>query len=136
MENTNKGVIVFNNYRVKNVIFELNSEYNQEEVNIDFDIKANVKISENSDSMIVEMKLNIFKDAIEKHYPFTMELVIEGMFTINPEEKGNVIEKYQGNAMAILFPYARSLVSTYTANSNVSALILPTININKYLKKT
>jgi len=135
MDNKIKGKIIFNNYRVKKVTFDLNPEYNQEEVKIDFDILANIEISEDKDSMVVEVILNIFKNAIENHYPFSMELIIEGIFTINPDEKDEAVDKYQANAMAILFPYIRSLVSTYTANSNVTPLILPTININKYLKK-
>ena len=39
------------------------------------------------------------------------------------------------NAVTILFPYLRSLVSTYTANSNVDPLILPPINVVKYIEQ-
>ena len=36
--------------------------------------------------------------------------------------------------VAILYPYARALVSTYTSNANIAPLILPTINVNQFLK--
>lgn len=32
-------------------------------------------------------------------------------------------------------PYVRALVSSFTANANVTPLILPTVNINKLLDK-
>lgn len=37
------------------------------------------------------------------------------------------------NAVAILFPYIRALVSNFTANANVAPLILPTVNVMKML---
>lgn len=134
MEIVDKGAIIFDKYRVKKIEFELNEFYNEEEVDICLEVSANFNVSEDKTSLTVEMVFNIFKDAIKMHYPFEMELIIKGYFSINPEDEGN-IDKYQGNAMAILYPYARALVSTYTANANVSPLILPTININKYLSK-
>ena len=44
------------------------------------------------------------------------------------------IENFKSNAVAILYPYARALVSTYTSNANIAPLILPTINVNQFLK--
>ena len=38
-------------------------------------------------------------------------------------------------AIAILFPYLRAIVSTYTANANVVPVILPAMNINAYMRK-
>ena len=64
-----------------------------------------------------------------------MELIIEGTFLINEEDNEVSIDRYQGNAIAILYPYARAIVSTYTANTNVTPLILPTINVNKFIQK-
>ena len=39
------------------------------------------------------------------------------------------------NSVAILFPYVRALVSNYTALANVSPLILPPINVIKYMEE-
>ena len=36
--------------------------------------------------------------------------------------------------MTILFPYLRALTSVYTTNANVGTLILPPINVVKYLE--
>lgn len=40
MDKINRGVITFDSYKVKKVSFNINEEYNQEEVNIDLDITA------------------------------------------------------------------------------------------------
>ena len=43
-------------------------------------------------------------------------------------------ETLKANAIAILYPYVRAIVSTYTANANITPLILPPINVNKLIK--
>ena len=43
-------------------------------------------------------------------------------------------ETLKANAIAILYPYVRAIISTYTANANITPLILPTINVNKLIK--
>ena len=45
------------------------------------------------------------------------------------------INRYRNNALAIMYPYIRSLVTGYTANSNVTPLILPVINVNAMFNK-
>lgn len=42
---------------------------------------------------------------------------------------------FEPNAIAILYPYVRSIISTYTTNSNVDPIILPTINVVEMLKQ-
>lgn len=44
------------------------------------------------------------------------------------------IENFKPNAVAILFPYVRALISSYTANANVTPLVLPPINVNQLLR--
>lgn len=133
MNASNSGVISFEGYKVKQVEFKLNENYNASEVTIDMQIGAEINIDRDTQEMTVDLNLFIFKDAIEKNYPFEMVLCLRGSFGFEGEIQDK-IEKYQANALAILFPYARALVSTYTANSNVSPLILPTININNLLE--
>ena len=68
----------------------------------------------------------------KKKYPFSMNLEIVGYFSVSGENAA--IENFKSNAVAILYPYARALVSTYTSNANIAPLILPTINVNQFLK--
>ena len=78
---------------------------------------------------IVDLDVRIFED--NEKYPFYMKVVLRGFFTIeNNEDNIN----FEPNAIAILYPYIRSIVSTYTANANIMPLTLPVINVNKLLK--
>lgn len=82
--------------------------------------------------MEIELKVHIFKDALHNNYPFEMTLCIKVFFDIQTSDID--IKIFEKNAVAILFPYLRALVSTYTANANVAPVILPTMNINSYLE--
>ena len=110
MANIEPGIIRFEKYEVEEIQFKLNSAYEEEEVII-----------------------HIFDEAIKNRYPFEMKVVVVGYFSIGVE-KDNDIAHYQANAIAILYPYIRAIVSTYTASANVTPLILPTVNVNKFLK--
>lgn len=127
----NKGVISFSNYEVKKVMFALNDRFTGQEVNIDFDVSSSVEVDEKNTEMRVNLDVDIFKDAEKNNYPFEMSISLRGYFQNETDEK---IEKYTANAIAILYPYVRALVSTYTANANVAPLLLPTINVNKMLQ--
>lgn len=136
MKEMASGVIAFKRYEVESVIFKLNNEYDEESVTVD--IGGDVEISVDGRDMMVKLMLNIFPDAVKNGYPFEMSLVLNGFFALSIDEDDSV-QEYQENALAILYPYARALVSSYTANANVTPLILPTVNINKFLasdKKT
>lgn len=51
------------------------------------------------------------------------------------EDAQSDIKFFEKNAIAILFPYLRAIVSTYTVNANVAPILLPAMNINEYLRK-
>lgn len=132
-ENLNdiKGKISFEDYRVLEINYKLNTDFTSNEpLPISLDISHNCQIFE--DSMSVKMGVVIFKDSEEKGYPFEMKVEIEGMFSFEGDVDG---EKFLANALAILYPYIRAIVSSYTSLANIPALILPTINTNQYLKE-
>lgn len=132
--NKNKGVIRFNNYKVINVEFKLNTEFSWGEKEVDLDIQADsdICLSENKKEMLIGLEILIFEHNEDKKYPFTMKVRLEGYFTM--EDEGNDIGEYYANALAILFPYARAIISNITANANIEPLILPTVNINSLIK--
>ena len=134
MGKTREGIISFEDYQVEKVSFQKNDQYQGEDVELDLGIEAEVFLNEEG-FMMVKLILNIFQEAEEKKYPFEMEVVVLGRFSSNFDDTVDEEEllNYQGNALAILFPYVRALVSTYTAISNVTPLTLPTININRVL---
>jgi len=130
MEGIN-SVLIFKKYIVNKVIFEKNENYNfKDGEKIRFKVKDEVKKEKNK--MEVKLIVNIFENSKENNYPFEMEVQVTGFFEI---ESDNEKLDFIPNAIAILYPYIRAIVSTYTALSNVNSLILPTINVNAMLEK-
>lgn len=126
-----KSVLQFKEYIVKSINFEYNLEYdNAEPIDVKIDMDASFDI--NHEDMAVILNVDIFNDQDKKKYPFSMNLEIVGYFSVSGENAA--IENFKSNAVAILYPYARALVSTYTSNANIAPLILPTINVNQFLK--
>lgn len=124
-----KSKLRFEKYIVKRVNFEYNEEFKDDSANLDIDIDKNIEYIKNK--MIVTLEVNLFSKT-EKRYPFKMNVEVKGFFEIeNNDENIN----FEPNAIAILYPYVRAIVSTYTSNANVMPLILPSINVNKLLEE-
>ena len=130
MENIN-SVLIFEKYIVDEVYFKVNDLFEQgtEKININVNIIPDVKIEGNS--MDVTLITNVFEDAEKNNYPFEMKIKITGKFLTKDE---NNLDKFRKNAIAILYPYVRAIVSTYTASANIAPLILPAINVNKLIE--
>lgn len=129
----NRSVLKFERYIVKKIVFETNENYinKNEEIELPFEFDTNTIIKD--DKMEIELGTTIFQNAEENDYPFEMEVKLKGYFGV--ENAQSDIKFFEKNAIAILFPYLRALVSTYTVNANVAPILLPAMNINEYLRK-
>lgn len=130
-KNTYKSKLKFNNYVVDSVWFKNNIKYKDEKgegTHVDFDIKPEIVPFNDGTNFMVILDVDVFKDAEEKNYPFEMNIKLVGYFKVEGDKKD--IDQYKSNAIAIMYPYIRSLVTSYTANANVTPLILPVINVN------
>lgn len=104
---------VIENYIVNKIEFNTNLGYSGEKRDIDFDIDSRYKFSE--DKFILELSLNIYPKAEEHDYPFAMFIEVIGLFEVEGDEDESVkIEFAERNSIAILFPYLRALVSSFT----------------------
>jgi len=137
IDNKVHSSLKFLNYDVDNIIFEKNKEFNQEKVKMDISLKKDInfveKESDGSERYSVSLEINIFEDPIENNFPFSLFIKITGYFNVITKDENMKEELINLNSVSILFPYLRSLVSTITANSNISSLIIPPLNINKLL---
>ena len=128
-----ESILTFNNYIVNEIIYKANSEFREtkEQIPVDVSLKTNIKQEE--DKMEVNLILTVNENAIEKNFPYEMKIDITGYFSY----KGETNEKIdlRPNAIAILYPYLRAIVSTYTVSANKIPLILPAINTNKLIRK-
>ncbi len=123
----------FERYEVDEVNFNRNKKLPDdiESWNIDFDVAATVRTNKEKNKMKINLQVNIFKNT--KNPPFTMKVDIAGYF--GTMEEIDIEEKYRANAIAILYPYLRAIVSTYTSSANVLPIILPAVNINAMLEE-
>lgn len=137
IDNKVHSSLKFLNYDVDNIIFEKNKEFDQEKVKMDISLKKDInfmeKESDGSEKYSVSLEINIFEDPIENNFPFSLFIKITGYFNVITKDENMKEELINLNSVSILFPYLRSLVSTITANSNISSLIIPPLNINKLL---
>lgn len=126
-----KGRLRFVNYVVDSITFFNNIEFEDCDVKIDFDINPQFDVCKEDNSFVLILDVAIFNEAEKNNYPFEMHLKIVGYFILDDLSD---FDSYKANAIAIMYPYVRSLVTSYTANANVNPLVLPVINVNKMIQ--
>lgn len=120
----------FENYKVNKVEFKANEIKQQKQAwNLKFNINNTTEVNKERNRMKITLAINIFEGVEDA--PFSMKVEISGFFELVGEDD---ITRYEANAIAIMYPYLRAIVSTYTASANVSPVILPAINVNAMLK--
>lgn len=121
----------FLNYIVNKVNYKTNNtEIKKDGWKLNFDIKNTTKANQEKNKMSITLNVNIFNGVEDA--PFYMEAEIIGYFELEGEDD---ITRYEANAIAIMYPYLRAIVSTYTASANIAPVILPAINVNAMLKR-
>lgn len=133
MTSDNVANLKFISYLVDSVNYKTNDNFvsnSDEKFDVDFDIESTIII--NHDESIVQLDAIVGEEE-NQDCPFLIEASIIGFF----EFEGNLKEHKDflvGNAVAILFPYLRSVISEMSVKSNVFPnYLLPTINVSKYL---
>lgn len=124
-----KSELRFINYVVDSVEFKNNPNFEGEETQLEF--KPSVEFDIEDNDLLVLLTVDVFSEAEKNNYPFEMTVSVVGYFKLMTDEN---VEKYKANAVAVLFPFVRAIISTYTAAANINPLILPTVNINKMLE--
>ena len=126
-----ESVLKFESYAIDEIVFKRNSNFNPENKpdKVEFGIKKSKSIEGNK--MIIKLYTCVFENSEENNYPFEMSVCLTGYFEF-ADETGKY--DFEPNAIAILYPYIRSIVSTYSVNANVGVVLLPTINVNEMLK--
>lgn len=128
--------IGFEDYYIDEVSYKKNHSFDSSgtvDLNTQFNCIINMV---NNDYAEVNLTAKI-GDLTVIHSPFEITVSIVGQFIYNVDESDALsFEKYlTENAIAILFPYLRNVISDISAKSNeYPTLILPVINVVKLLK--
>lgn len=130
MKEENAAVIQFKGYRVTEMSFLCSADYEFPEGEISYSFHFSKTFLPLSDTEIQEnIGINLFYPGSEttmENAPYRLNVEIAGRFSSTSPWQ----PEWEQNAMAILFPYLRSLVSLITSNSGREPVILPTINIS------
>ena len=125
-----KSDLLLLKYQVDTISFSLNEKF-------DFDSKKSVKLNQKFSRSIDKIDDNHCKvslsfsvnDSEDNPTPFELNVQISGIFKLDNWEEDDRSVFINTNAVAILYPFVRSLVATLTANANVPAYVLPVFNI-------
>lgn len=128
-----KSTLKYIGYHVDNLLFKRNPDFKEHKVEVLFDVASEVQYFEENKALVT-VTLVIFPDAQKNDFPFSMDLSVTGEFQIENYDQTRDSKLFEINAVSIMFPYLRALVSTITANANVAPLILPPINVIQLLQ--
>ncbi|NSM92016.1 protein-export chaperone SecB [Enterococcus faecalis] len=133
--------IAFKEYYLDKITYKENENYNQESDNplkISTNFNSDILFSKDNVLVSIEAELGDFDD---EDCPFKLEVSLNGYFkyTVDKDDSKDVEQLKQlvtQNALAILYPYLRNVVSDVTLKSNrFPAYILPVMNIAELMKK-
>lgn len=124
-----KNFLYFHDYSVDEMVYKRNYEFvpATKEVGIKFNLTGGATLSDEGDQAEIIVSCEIFKDEFyQVNIPFYLKMKIRGFFTCNPDVDMN---DFKYNGIAILLPYLRSLITSFTAQSGINPIILPPINV-------
>lgn len=124
-----KSNFKFLGYRVSKVECAIEDNYGQTGEKLSQDIEIVNNLSEH-DKRFVEIVFNLSLKTESESFKFFIQ--IKGGFQADPEMDEELFKiLYLQNAPAILYPFARSIVTTYTAQANIPPIILPSMNFQR-----
>ncbi|APR60604.1 protein-export chaperone SecB [Staphylococcus condimenti] len=127
--------LIFKDYIVDKMLFKANPKYQEEENGITMEPDISAEISNDEKTAIVKLDGDI---NIELENPvYQVSVTIIGIFEYNQEEDEGIgfNDLLSSNAIAILYPYLRSLISELTTKSNnYPNFNLPVMNVVQMLK--
>ena len=122
----------FNDYIVEETLFRTNLDFHGEEVELQFSFNAQLHISPEKDKAIVDLTCKVFdEEFMGKTAPFYLKMCMKGFFDCVDME----IEQFRVNAVAILLPFMRATIASFTVQTGIPAVIIPPINVYNLFKK-
>ena len=123
------GVIQFQGYRLTDIAYRCDDSFEfpkEQPIAYAFNFQKSVAMPTKHE-MRVKLRANVFwpHDGNAENAPFRISVEIAGLFT----SEDSIHPKWEVNALAILFPYVRGLISSISSQSGREPVLLPTVNI-------
>ena len=120
-----KAELNFVNFVVPKFLFEKTQPNEGENV---FEIMPQAVINRKEKQFHINIDLEI-QDIKNQ---FDLKMICVGIFEYNVEDEGLLLNFLSLNGPAIIFPYIRSFISSFTALSGFDTITLPTLNLSAY----
>ncbi|MDR9793735.1 protein-export chaperone SecB [Aeribacillus composti] len=132
------AVLQFKEYHVLETIYKNNPfiEIENEKVRPEFEFSVEYGNEKKTEAFIT-LSVLLGDEFLENH-TFFVKAKIMGYFEINSDAEISdemIHNLYHINALAIIFPYLRSLVSDLSSKGSETPIILPTLNIAELVRK-
>ncbi|QYA35002.1 protein-export chaperone SecB [Macrococcoides caseolyticum] len=127
-----KAILNFKQYEIEEINYKVNTLHEVEELSLEPLILCNVyRTKDNNSKFIIKLGLEFGDETLKTTNSF-LKCVVTGVF----EQEAETEIDLTPNAVAILFPYLRSLISDVTSKGSRDPIILPPINVNEFLEQS
>jgi len=119
------------NYRLLNITTKRLEFINRAKEGINYELKPKVtKKIIVSDNSIYELHMffRVTSDIVDNTAPFEMNLEIAGLFELVDGETKDIDSFMNNNAVSIIFPYLRSIISNVMSSMMLPPIILPIVD--------
>lgn len=82
-----------------------------------------------------QFHINIDVEILDSKNDFNLKMLCIGIFDYDTEDEQLILNFMSINGPAIVFPYIRSFISSYTALSGFDTITLPTLNLSNHKEK-
>ncbi|MBG9656282.1 protein-export chaperone SecB [Cytobacillus firmus] len=125
----------FNDYSIKDFVFKRNRNFVTDDKNIDieFEFKADAAFSDDKSMATILLICEIFDEESfsNGNSPFYLKVELEGFFSCSSDIK---IDEFELNGIAIVLPYLRAFITSFTAQASIPPVIIPPINVYNLIK--
>lgn len=120
-------VIEFEGYSIKKLVYGILDNNDENEEFNESKLRRKVSIGVSEDQKKAILILNVL--FVDKDNQKSIDLEVIGEFVINVDLDIKKIEELLSvNGVALVYPYARSIISMVTSLDSSSAVVIPTIN--------
>lgn len=133
-----KSNVTFLGYRVDEITYLSNPQFqtNEDNITVDFNVSVGVNVISDERTVIVSLEAKLFRDYINNNYPFSLSIKISGGFLAEEQLKEDELKQLgEINGTATLFPFLRSIVAGICSQANVNPVMLPLVNIYSLIKE-
>lgn len=127
------AILSFDHYDVLETIYRFNplDGNDHHEYSPKFDVRIKYENQEKTSALVI-FSIEFGDEKLDKH-PLYIKAKVVGFFSIEVDDEEITEETinmlYKKNALAILFPYLRSLITDLSSKGSEMPVMLPTINI-------